>query len=247
MNKYFRKFLKWLPVSWKARLEYHFDSSLGKEFGGPFNGQRFRQEMFADLVRAVPFNAIVETGTFRGVTTAFIAARTSAPIFTVESEPRFYHFARLNLKKHVKVQVTLGDSRAFLNGLVENEAVPKDKVFFYLDAHWNEDLPLQEEVRLIADNWSQVVIMIDDFEVPGDADYRFDDYGDGKRLSLDYLGSDLLSQWRIYFPAGRGSDDTGIKRGCIVLASKGLRNEVDQIPSLRPYEMHEESLITSAP
>ena len=234
-----------MPVSWKARLEYYFDSSLGNEFSGPFNGQKFRQQIFLDLVKAVPFKAIVETGTFRGVTTSFMAERIEAPIFTVESEPRFYHFAKLNLKGHPNVHVSLADSREFLNGLIANPEVPKDRVFFYLDAHWNEDLPLYEEVRLIGEQWSDVVVMIDDFEVPDDSDYRFDDYGNGKKLCLDYLGSDLLENWAVYFPSGRGADDTGIKRGCVVLASRSLSGEVSGIPSLRSFDPRLASTVSS--
>lgn len=235
MNQRIRNLLKWMPVSWKAALEYYFDRSLGNEFGGPFNGQKFRQQIFSELMDAVHFEAIVETGTFRGVTTSFMATKASAPIFTVESEARFYHFARLNLKRHRNVHVSLADSRAFLNGLIANPKVPKEKVFFYLDAHWNEDLPLHEEVQLIGDNWRDVVIMIDDFQVPDDRDYRFDDYGEGKKLSLDYLGSELLSKWVVYFPAGRGSEDTGIKRGCVVLVASDLQSKINGVPSLRSH------------
>lgn len=224
-----------MPVSWKAALEYRFDKSLGTEFGGPFNGQKFRQQIFNDLNREAAFKAIVETGTFRGVTTAFMAENTSIPIYTVESEPRFYHYATRNLNRYKNVRVFNEDSRDYVEGLIKDGSVPKSDVFFYLDAHWNEDLPLFEEVKLIGDNWKDVVIMIDDFEVADDSDYKFDDYGSGKKLSLDYLGEELLSNWAIYFPAGRGVDDTGIKRGCVVLASKSLQSKVDGITSLRSY------------
>jgi hypothetical protein len=236
MNQRFRNLLKWMPVSWKAALEYHFDRSLGSEFGGPFNGQEFRQQIFKDLDCQMGFKGIVETGTFRGVTTAFMAGNSDAPIFSVETEPRFFHYAKWNLRKHRDVKVANDDSRAFVESLIGDETVPKNRVFFYFDAHWNEDLPLFEEVKLIGDNWRDVVIMIDDFEVPDDPDYKFDDYGEGKRLCLEYLGRELLSHWAVYFPAGRGADDTGIKRGCVVLATKNLRLEMDQIASLRPYE-----------
>ena len=235
MNQKIRNLLKWMPVSWKAALEYGFDRSLGTEFGGPFNGQKFRQQIFKDLNREAVFKAIVETGTFRGVTTAFMAENASIPIYSVESEPRFFHYATWNLNRFKNVRVFNADSREFLAVLVKDDSVPKSDVFVYLDAHWNEDLPLFEEVKLIGENWDDVVIMIDDFEVPDDGDYKFDDYGSGKKLSLDYLGDELLSNWAVFFPSGRGADDSGIKRGCVVLASKSLQSKVDGIPSLRSY------------
>lgn len=236
MDQRVRNLLKWTPVSWKAALEFRFDKSLGTEFGGPFNGQAFRQEIFNDLTKKLKFEGIVETGTFRGITTAYMAEHSTAKIFSVESEPRFFHYAKLNLRRYKNVTVKNADSRAFLEGLITDASVPKRRVFFYLDAHWNEDLPLYEEVKLIDKNWNEVVIMIDDFEVPDDSDYKFDDYGNGKKLCLDYLGAELLANWTVYFPKGRGADDTGIKRGCVVLASKSLRSEVDGITSLRSYE-----------
>ena len=235
MNQQIRNLLKWMPVSWKAALEYRFDKSLGTEFGGPFNGQKFRQQIFNDLNREVGFKAIIETGTFRGVTTAFMAENAAIPIYTVESEPRFFHYATRNLNRFKNVRVFNSDSRDFLEGLIKDESVPKNNVFFYLDAHWNEDLPLFEEVKLIGDNWNDVVIMIDDFEVPEDPDYKFDDYGSGKKLSLDYLGDPLLTNWGVYFPSGRGADDSGIRRGCVVLGSKSLQSKLDHITSLRAY------------
>lgn len=235
MDQRLRNLLIWMPVSWKATLEYYFDRSLGTEFGGPFNGQKFRQGIFDDLNREIAFQGIVETGTFRGVTTAFMAERTNERIFTVESEPRFFHYARLNLRRFKHVEVVNADSRVFLERLVDDASVPKSRVFFYLDAHWNEDLPLHDEVKVIGENWTDVIIMIDDFEVPDDAEYKFDDYGVGKKLCLEYLGDELLSNWAIYFPTGRGADDTGIKRGCVVLASKSLAGDINRISSLRAF------------
>ena len=42
-------------------------------FSGPFNGQRRRQELFTELVLELGITSIVETGTYLGVTTYFMA------------------------------------------------------------------------------------------------------------------------------------------------------------------------------
>lgn len=232
-----RSLFRWVPTSWKSKLEFYFDSSLGKEFGGPFNGQKFRQKIFLDLLQAISFNAIIETGTFRGVTTEFLAENSNALIYTVEAEPRFFHYATLKLRRFKKVRVTLGDSREFITRLIKDSDVPKTKVFFYLDAHWNEDLPLYKEVELIGRHWNEVVIMIDDFEVPDDDGYKFDDYGNGKKLCLDYLNPLLgAQQWSVFFPAAASSEESGIKRGCVVLVNKAMEDEIKNIDSLRLYE-----------
>ena len=58
---------------------------------------------------------------------------------------------------------------------------------FYLDAHWGKRLPLADEMRVVAGAFPRCVIAIDDFMVPDDPGYAFDDYGPGKRLDLDYV------------------------------------------------------------
>lgn len=224
-----------MPAPWKAKLEYHLDTAAGKEFGGPFNGQEGRQQIFKDLVNAFHFQAVVETGTFRGTTTAYIAENIDAPVYTVELDPRMYHFARLRLRDHANVTVKCGDSRSFLKELLSDPAVPMSNVFFYLDAHWNEDLPLYEEVAIIGENWSNAVVMIDDFEVPGDVGYEFDDYGHDRRLSLEYLGNDVRSNWSIFFPSRNSLDESGYRRGCVVLCSRSLADDLAKISSLRPH------------
>ena len=224
-----------MPAPLKAKLEYHFDSAAGNEFGGPFNGQEGRQEIFWELAGKFRFEAVVETGTFRGTTTAFMAETIDTPIFTVELNPKMFHFAKLRLREYSNVNIACGDSRSFLRELIANPEVPKRNVFFYLDAHWNEDLPLHEEVSIIGKNWQNSVIMIDDFEVPTDAGYEYDDYGEGKRLCLEYLGADLKSDWSVFFPARKSSDETGFRRGCVVLGSRPLEQELSETRSLNAY------------
>lgn len=235
MIKQLRKLFRWLPVSWKSRIEFLFDKSLGKEFGGPFNGQTFRQKIFKDLIQAFPMKAIIETGTFRGVTTGFMATESGIPVYTIEAEPRFFHYAKLNLHRNKQVQVMLGDSREFIERLSHNKSLPKQNVFFYLDAHWHDDLPLYKEIELIGSNWNNVIIMIDDFQVPDDAGYQYDNYGEEKRLSIQYIRPLLANKWSVFFPSLKSSEETGFKRGCIILVSKELEDKVKQLGSLRMY------------
>jgi predicted O-methyltransferase YrrM len=235
MKNFIRKFFRWLPVSWKARIEFYLDKSLGKEFGGPFNGQAFRQKIFRDLIRKCEPDAIIETGTFRGVTTGFMVAEADKPVYTVEAEPRFYYYAKQNLRKHKKIQVSLGDSRKFIEKLSKDQSLSGKNVFFYLDAHWHEDLPLYKEIELIGDTWDKAVVMIDDFEVPDDPGYKYDNYGETKRLSLSYVVPLLGNRWSVFFPSAKSADETGLKRGCVILVREALKENVKEIDSLRIY------------
>ena len=237
MENRIRGMFRWLPDSVKATLEFYFDKSVGKEFGGAFNGQVFRQQIFVDLIEALPIEAIVETGTFRGVTTEFLANVSNLPVHTVEAEPRFYHFAKLQLRGYQNVEVNSGDSRNFILRLAEDRSFPKANVFFYLDAHWNKDLPLFEEVELIGSHWKDALVMIDDFKVNGDGGYKFDDYGGKDVLSIQYLKPLLKDKWAVFFPKASSNEETGLKRGSVVIASRSIESKVKQLESLRFFNL----------
>lgn len=201
-----------------GRLEYYLNPMLKVSWGGPFNGQKFRERIFTDLIRSLPIKAIVETGTYRGSTTAFFAG-TSLPVYTVELQPRFYSYSATRFR-HEQNAVHLydGDCRSFLGELSRDGSFPKSDVFFYLDAHWKRvDQPLREELELIFSRWERAVVMIDDFQVPN-SDYSFDDYGDGVLLNLEHIRP-VLSSFNIaaFFPAVGASEETGAKRGSVVL------------------------------
>lgn len=198
-------------------MDYIFQLQVVTGFGGPLNGSAARMTVFKALHRDCSFDAIVETGTYRGESTIYFGA-TGCPVYSSEVNPRYLGFARMRLRSRSNVQILLGDSRQFLRRLIEDASVPKDKVFFYLDAHWRDDLPLREEVELIFRNWKRPVVMVDDFQVPGDAGYQFDDYGEGKKLSLGYLDPVAHLGFTPFFPTLPSSEETGYKRGWTVLA-----------------------------
>ena len=98
-------------------IEYIIYPDRGAAWGGPFNGQRSRQDLFHSLVGRFAPIAIVETGTYLGTTTELMAA-TGLPIYSVESEPRNYGFARARLWRSHNVHLLRGDSRAALPNVV---------------------------------------------------------------------------------------------------------------------------------
>ena len=218
-----------LPQSLVGAVEYHLHPARLDAWGGPFNGQCFRQLIFSDLVRACAFTAVVETGTYRGTTTVFLARNSSVPVYSSEANPRFFQSAKRRLKAFPNVHLYDLDSRIFL------AQVPLPDIarpFFYLDAHWEDDLPLAEEVQFILQHFQSFVIMIDDFEVPGDSDYRFDDYGTGKRLSLRDFPFHQDARLCVYVPSRAGNQESGSRRGCVILSSADLKTKLDELPCL---------------
>jgi len=215
-----------------ARIEYYRHPELLDHWGGPFNGQCFRQLMYLDLAYFCNFETIVETGTYRGSTTQFLAQNSgAAPVYTCEYSAKAFEFAKWRLRNFQNINLFNMDSREFIRDLKISR---QSTTFIYLDAHWGVDLPLQEEVDLVVGNFREFVIMIDDFEVPKDTGYGYDDYGPGKKLSLRDFPFHLDSRVACYFPARPSSRESGLRRGVIVVASLGLIPELDSIDTLIP-------------
>jgi len=224
-------------TAWRARIGGFLACFLRPRrrdtWGGPFNGQRARQQLFRDLVSAFDFRVVVETGSHRGATTAFLREASRAVVHTTEVAPRLQGYCRARFLFDPRVRVHACDSRRMLARLLPRLTRNSSPVFFYLDAHWQQDLPLRDECALILRHRVPAVIMIDDFEVPGDLGYGCDDYGAGRRLCLDYLSP--LKGWNAFFPSTPSEQETGSRRGCVVLATAPeLAARLHRFPTLRP-------------
>ena len=217
---------------------------------GPFNGQTARQALFVDIIVNTQPRAIVETGTFLGSTTELMS-QTGLPVFSIELNRRNYGFVRARFWRKRNIKLLPGDSRAALRMLFNGALHPLSSrtLFFYLDAHWNDDLPLAEEIDMVFSQCPLAVVMIDDFEVPSDAGYGYDDYGPGKALVLSYIRPIMSAhQLQAFYPstpsaadypstpiAAAGYAATGLlRRGCVVLAKQANGLVLGSIRLLRP-------------
>ena len=191
-------------------------------WGGPFNGQTGRQRLVQEILDKVRLDAVVETGTFRGITTEWFANHFAGPISSCEIERLYLIQAQHRLGCFGHVSLFQADSRDFLRERIATLPATS-RVLFYLDAHWKDDLPLVEELRIIASSELHWIVMIDGFKVPFDEGYSYDDYGPGKALKLDLL-SFLSDSSALFFPRLHSSDETGAVRGTCVLASDLVRD-----------------------
>lgn len=180
--------------------------------------------------------AVVETGTFRGATAAFLHEATGAPLHSLEADARDHSFARARLCGLAAVHLHRGDSRDGLARLDAEGALPAGTVLFYLDAHGQIDLPLAEEIEIAFCHWPDAVVMIDDFAVPDDPGYGFDDYGEGVALTLAYLDANRVRTPAVWLPRCASAAETGSRRGCVVLArAPALIGALDAVAGLRRW------------
>jgi predicted O-methyltransferase YrrM len=224
-----------------ALLAFKVAGAKEKEFSSwgdkPFNGQEKRSDLFRGLLRLIDFGAIVETGTFRGSTTLFLHECSGLDVYSCELSDRYFFYASERLAGFDGIHLCKGDSRTFLAQLGEDARLTEKIVFFYLDAHWNADLPLVQELQLILQNFKSPIVMIDDFEVPHRDDYAFDDYGGNAILSLDILESVLTADMSLFYPAWPPAQDSNQQRGFVILAQGELAQRVGTLTEyLREFD-----------
>lgn len=143
-----------------------------------FHGNQVLQRMVDQMVARAGVTSFVETGTHYAHTTLHMASRhPGLPIFTCEINPTYYAASLLALRPHANVQVSPESSEKYVVRLIGENALGAVPMFF-LDAHWHDYWPLPDEVREIA-KLPKFVILVDDFMVPGQAQFETSAGGGG--------------------------------------------------------------------
>ena len=197
------------------------------------NGQGFRRKIVEEIMAAVEPEFIIETGTFRGVTTEYLCQLADIRVFTIEINKRSFGFASARLRKFNRVKLLEGDSVSVLPEVIQSNNLENKIGFYYLDSHWETYLPILDELKIICSRESGAVVLIDDFKIPKDEGYTYDDYGEAGALTLEYL-SDIISRYGLtgYFPNCPSSQETGKRRGALILTNDAFAAALDKIDSL---------------
>ncbi|MFM2423164.1 MAG: hypothetical protein RL291_1694 [Pseudomonadota bacterium] len=198
----------------------------------PLNGQQRRMEIFRALDAHFKFDAFIETGTYLGRTTRFFA-ESGRPVWTCEINRMHVFAAAVGLDGIDNVTLVMTSSEKFLRLLAPT--LGQSRVFIYLDAHWNDYLPLRDEFEIIRANFPNAVVMVDDFKVPNDPGYAYDNYGPGKSLELSYLGNLVAPDaFSTYVPKAPSNTETGFRRGTLFAThNQVFKAHLDQEPLLR--------------
>lgn len=171
------------------------DTVHGRGWGG-FHADAVYRGLMVDLLETFGFTSFVETGTYRGYSTEFIALNKPAlPIFTTEVVAETYRTARMALRRYPNVVQLLESSDLSIARLIA-EGKLGEMPLFYLDAHWQSYWPLRAELTHIGSAGLRTVCVIDDFEVPGNPAFGFDidggyNQGAGAHCDLAYIHPSL--------------------------------------------------------
>ena len=87
---------------------------LQYRWGGAFNGQAERRATFLEMIAALKPTALIETGTYRGTSTEFMARHFTGPIHSCEVDRRCFQGSRRKLARFPQVELAQSDSRPFL-------------------------------------------------------------------------------------------------------------------------------------
>jgi hypothetical protein len=220
-----------------GRLEHKVRRGAGML---PMNGQAARLEIAREIFELCAINRVIETGAYRGATTDWLS-QFGKPVTTIEINPVLAAYCRARLRPRANVQVRNMNSVEGLQALVGELDDRTEPTFFYLDAHWYDYLPLRGELEVVFANFTQAVVMIDDFQVPDDPDYYYDDYGSGGVLTLTYLREAALPPMNYFFPTVKGRWETGGRRGSIVMtANSSMFDRLCNAPLLRTWSINGE-------
>lgn len=161
----------------------------------PFNGDTFIEQEILALKKHFAIHTAVETGTCMGSTTMFLSRHFEKTI-SIEIDAEFAKIAAERIKKEVQqedlknLSLYVGDSSSMLGPILKSRIISDKRglggVLFFLDAHWQENCPLESELDAIAEAIiSPVVIAIHDFVVPG-SNLGFDSYA-GQAFTFEWL------------------------------------------------------------
>lgn len=189
---------------------------------GPFNEDTFMETAFLELKKRHKINLVIETGTYHGTTTQWLAENFYF-VETVEVVPHNFVIAAKILSAYKNVIMNLGDSVTELKHILEGVKLKlKGKPpLLFLDAHWYAN-PLLGELEVIAACGIKPVLVIHDFYNPFHPDFGYDVYPEQNiKYEFDYVAGALE---KIYGKSGYNhwynQEATGAKRGCLFVTPK---------------------------
>jgi len=183
-----------------------------------FHGDEIWREMVARLIDFFNPTSIIETGTFKGHTTSYLANIFEGNVFSCEVVGMYYRESRYCLRNRGNVKIFHGSSSKVLNKLVAENLLGYTPLFF-LDAHWYSYWPLCDELAVIK-KLPRAIIMIDDFRVPQRPNFGYESQAKNGIIvdcSLDMISAELSknNEHNVIFPK-YGSGNTHF-RGYITI------------------------------
>jgi hypothetical protein len=209
--------------------------------GGPFGFDITVALLVDDLITAYGCDAVAETGCFLGDTTDYLARRyPDLPVYSCDINPDWARFTQHRVAAHSNARVLHTDSPKLVAGVTAIQERP----LWFLDAHWDEDWPLAQELMTIR----QGVAVIHDFDI-GHPRFGYDVYG-GQVCGPAMLAA-LPNPPQVYFTPDPEADwplpclQTRRRSGIGVLAVGLDLGPLEQHPHLITHHLAPEMAVTA--
>jgi predicted O-methyltransferase YrrM len=181
---------------------------------------------------------VIESGSYLGTTTQYLAGFPTKKTYSVEINKEFAAVASERLKSDIKkkrVEIVDGNSAIQMPKILREINPKTARVFAYLDAHWLEQIPLFEELQSLLDWGGDFIAVIDDFYIPDDPGYGYDQY-QKHRVDISHVpSSDKLSVW---IPSESSETESGSRRGTGYVVSSNLTKQIKKESvnlQIKPY------------
>ncbi|OGY97083.1 MAG: hypothetical protein A2122_00620 [Candidatus Liptonbacteria bacterium GWB1_49_6] len=228
-----------------VRAAKHFPSRIKRAFipyrfrmyAEAFHGDKQWQELVA-LFAKLPITSCVETGTYHADTTLYLAkVFPNISVYTVELAGEYYRESAWRLRDSKNVALIRDSSPRAITNLVSQNRLGAFS-FVFLDAHWYDYWPILDELTALAPV-PKVIIIIDDFEVPGKEWFQYDVYYKGEKKlknNLEFIAP-AIGGYKILFPQ-YSPQEAGIEgsvlRGYVVLFKGFSDEEWDNVKKIIP-------------
>jgi hypothetical protein len=195
---------------WADQVQNQLQGRSGAmEFKDACGGDGFVQQELANLVRQHGIASIIETGTFDGRTTRFLAS-LAQHVLSIGIDPIGFQTCR-QLAGLENVWWMLGNTADMILRYVPHLPGP---YLFYLDAQWGPQWPIWSELRAVEELGLAPIIVIPDFKVPGTG-LGFDASG-GVELSYVAIATSIdaiYGQGRSRYRTNSDATTAGARRG----------------------------------
>lgn len=131
----------------------------------------------------------IETGSYEGNTTHYLGQKFEK-VYSIELTDEYFEKSKSRCDGMNNVSIIKSSSEKELSTLLPSIKNQYESVLFYLDAHWENYWPLQDELVEISKNFKDSsIIVIDDFFVPN-RNFQFDTYHN-QPCNLDFIKKEL--------------------------------------------------------
>jgi hypothetical protein len=148
-------------------------------------------------------SCFIETGANVGSTLAYVA-RNFPRVHCLSCEPdlQAYQVAGANVASFPNVELFNETSQQFIDRLNLRKQIFDRQCVFWLDAHgFGFEWPLRAEIEFITHRFESGYILIDDFLVPGQNQFKYDEYK-GQTCSFEFIKNAIKEnlQYVLYYP-----------------------------------------------